>query len=88
MTEKAVIDRFEEDLAVILVGEEEEQFTLPREALPEGAQEGSWLQIERREETIVVLSLDEDETERVRSRIAEKMARLRRGDHRSVHREE
>ncbi len=42
---KAVIDRFEGDLAVILIGEEEIKVNIPRQLLPAGAREGSWLKI-------------------------------------------
>ncbi len=79
MIEKAVIDRFEEDLAVILLGDQQTQLVLPRQALPEGARDGDWLQVEVVDETIRVLAIDEDETARARRRISEKLARLRRG---------
>ena len=42
---KAVIDRFEGDFAVVLVGEEEIKMDIPRQLLPPGAREGSWLKI-------------------------------------------
>ena len=42
---KAVIDRFEGDLAVIFIGEEELKAEIPRQLLPAGASEGSWLKI-------------------------------------------
>lgn len=40
---KAVIDRFEGDYAVLLVGDAEEKRDVPRNQLPPGAKEGSWL---------------------------------------------
>lgn len=42
---KAVIDRFEEDYAVVLVGNDEVKVDIPKKLLPKGAQEGSWLTI-------------------------------------------
>lgn len=42
---KAVIDRFEDKYAVVLVGEEELKLEVPRELLPAAAEEGSWLQV-------------------------------------------
>ncbi len=42
---KAVIDRFEGEYAVVLVGDKEIKLDIPREQLPEGAKEGSWLKI-------------------------------------------
>lgn len=42
---KAVVDRFENDLAVILMGDEEQQIIVQKDMLPEGVKEGSWLKI-------------------------------------------
>lgn len=42
---KAVIDRFEGDYAIVLLGDEEVQVDIPRRRLPEGAREGSWLTV-------------------------------------------
>ncbi len=42
---KAVIDRFEGTLAVVLVGSEEIQLYVPKDELPAEAVEGSWLTI-------------------------------------------
>jgi hypothetical protein len=42
---KAVIDRFEGDCAVILFGDEERQVYILKKYLPEGAGEGSLLEV-------------------------------------------
>lgn len=42
---KAVIDRFEGDFAVVLFGDEEIKVDIPRQLLPKGAKEGSWLRV-------------------------------------------
>lgn len=42
---KAVIDRFEEDYAVVLFGDDEIKVDIPKILLPEGVQEGSWLNV-------------------------------------------
>ncbi|MGI5875457.1 MAG: DUF3006 domain-containing protein [Dethiobacteria bacterium] len=42
---KVVIDRFEGDYAVLLVGEKELKVNMPRELLPEGIGVGSWLKM-------------------------------------------
>jgi hypothetical protein len=81
MKTKAVIDRFEDDLAVLLVGEEEEQLVVPRTSLPNGAKEGDWLQVEVEDDHLVSAVVDLDETTAAKERIAEKLARLRRGEH-------
>jgi hypothetical protein len=43
---KAVIDRIENDMAVILLGEDEISFDLPLQYLPDGVQEGTWLRVD------------------------------------------
>lgn len=40
-----VIDRIEEDLAVILIEEEKRELVIPKDELPEHATTGTWLQI-------------------------------------------
>ena len=42
----AMIDRFEEDKAVLLVGDEEKKVVFPAEELPEGLNEGDDICIE------------------------------------------
>jgi hypothetical protein len=79
--EKAVIDRFEEDKAVLLVGEKQIVTVVNRSALPTEAKEGTWLKLVITHGDIVSIELDEKTTEEKRETIAEKMARLRRGDH-------
>jgi hypothetical protein len=82
MLEKAVIDRFEEGWAVLLVGDEERRIDVPRKDLPRGAREGHWLRVELYCDQIIGAQIDEQETRRVRARISDKLERLRRGDHR------
>ena len=81
MTTKAVIDRFENDSAVLLVGEEEEKLVVPRKSLPDGAKEGVWLQVEVEDDRLLSAVVDLDETAAAKKRIAEKLERLRRGEH-------
>jgi len=81
MVEKAVIDRFEEGLAILLVGEDERRVEVPREALPRGAREGYWLQVELEGDQLAHAVIDPEETMRARKRILEKLQQLRRGDH-------
>ncbi len=61
---KAIIDRFEGEYAVVFVGAEEVKLDIPRELLPKGVKEGSWLKIsfeldpkgtKKQEEKIAVL---------------------------------
>ena len=43
---KAVIDRFEGDLAVLILSDDEKRLNIPREVLPPKAKEGSWLTLD------------------------------------------
>ncbi len=52
---KAVVDRIENDMAVLLIGPEETVLDVPVRYLPEQVKEGSWLRIDFR--------LDEHTTE-------------------------
>jgi len=57
---KSIIDRFEGDYAILLVGDNEIQLDVPKDLLPDDAKEGDWLNIK--------FELDRDETERRRER--------------------
>jgi len=74
---RAVVDRIVEGLAVVLVGERETEHHVPVSTLPQGARAGSWLRVTLGNGVITGMSLDDEETETSRSRIADKMKRLR-----------
>jgi hypothetical protein len=78
---KAVIDRFEGDLAVIILGDEDQRLNVPRNLLPPKAKEGSWLQLDIVGGQPRNIKLDEKETEDARQRISDKLAHLRKGDY-------
>ena len=80
MNVQAVVDRFEGDKAVILVGEEEQELVVERGKLPAGTNEGDWLKADVQDDVLLAAELDPEETARVEARIAEKLAALRRGD--------
>ncbi len=80
MAEKAVIDRWEGDQAVLLVGEDEQQLVVERNALPPGSKEGDWVQVEIQAGSLVSATLDANETAARRARIADKLDALRRGE--------
>jgi len=82
MSETAVIDRFEGDQAVLLVGESERQVVVARSALPQGSREGHWLRVEFAGDKLVSAKIDEAGTAKAKERIARKLERLRRGEHR------
>jgi hypothetical protein len=80
MKTKAVIDRFEGDKAVLLVGEEEDRLVVPRSSLPAGAKEGLWLQVDVADDRVLSATIDQVETAKRIERIEEKLARQRKGD--------
>jgi hypothetical protein len=78
---KAVIDRFEGKFAVLIVGEDEQRMNVLKKLLPKQSREGSWLQVEIQNGEVITAVMDEEETANAKQRIAEKLERLRRGDH-------
>ena len=78
---KAVIDRFEGKFALLIVGDNEQRINVLKNLLPKQSREGSWLQVELQNGEFVSAVLDKEETAKANQRIAEKLERLRRGDH-------
>ena len=76
--ELAVIDRVEEGLAVLLVGEKEEERVWPLADLPSGARPGSWLRVRWENGQLLEARLAPEETELARKRIQDKLDQLRR----------
>jgi hypothetical protein len=68
---RAVIDRFEGDLAVLLVGDEEYVLQVPRRFLPPGAREGDVL--------VLRWKVDRQETEARRERVRRLIEEMRQG---------
>lgn len=58
-----VLDRFEGNLAVILVEENNEQFTIEREKLPAESVEGTWFHLSKHRDSYHVNSIDIAKTE-------------------------
>jgi hypothetical protein len=78
---KAVIDRFEGDKAVLLVGDMQDHLVVSRGIIPKDAEEGDWLSVEVDGKRILRVVIDEEETAAAKRRIEEKLAVLRRGNH-------
>jgi hypothetical protein len=77
--EKAVIDRIVDgNQVVLLVGVEEREYIILSSRLPKGAKESSWLKVQIENGDIVHIELDEYETDKVKKRIADKMALLKK----------
>ena len=66
---KAVIDRFEGDFAVVLVGDKEIKVDVPRVLLPKKAKEGSWLMFS--------IELDPEGTEKQKEKISKLLNKLK-----------
>lgn len=79
--EQGVIDRFEGEYAVILVGQAQRPLDVARAILPPTAREGDWLRIQFVDHQVTAIALDPETTAAVRRRIQAKLARLRRGEH-------
>ena len=68
-TDAAVLDRIEDGLAVLLVGPDEVEVTVPAALLPAGARDGDWFRW---------LVPDRELTERRRAEVAARLERIRR----------
>ena len=77
MYKKAVIENITEGKAVLLIGETEEEKAIPINKLPKGANVGDWLQLVFDTGQIIKITIDKEETEKVKERIKEKMRKLR-----------
>ena len=74
----AVIDRIVDGrIAVLLVGDKEEQFHCRAEALPPGAEEGHWLQVKIVDGELLAAAIDYEKTAEMQNRIRSKMELLR-----------
>ena len=74
--ERAVIDRIEGDLAVLLVGEDERELLVPVRDLPAGSGPGVWLRIALEEGQLQHADIDRETTRIRKSRIQGMMDRL------------
>ncbi len=75
--EKAFIDRFEEDIAVLIVGDDERKVNVPRRSLPEGAAEGDWRQVDFQEGTLISAKLDREESQQRKQQVEDLLRELR-----------
>lgn len=60
---KGVLDRFEGNLAVILLEDEAKEFTTEKESLPKGSVVGTWFHITHNQSNYAISSIDIAETE-------------------------
>jgi hypothetical protein len=76
--ESAVVDRIVDDVAVLLVGEDETEVSVPLTTLPSDIHEGSWLLVRRSDGEVTVVGIDPASEERQRERVTRRMERLHR----------
>ena len=76
--DRAVIDRIVDGHAVLHVGADAVEETIPAERLPADAKEGDWLHLTRRDSGFVVGPVDEEMTRRRRRDLSARMDALRR----------
>ena len=79
--QSAVIDRFEDDYAVLFFTDSNTPVNVLRRELPEEVNEGDYLKLELRDSHVIQVEYDSQETEEARQRIQAKLDRLRRGEH-------
>ena len=83
MKTQAVIDRFEGNKVVILVGKEQDRLIVPKTSIPKSAKEGDWLIVDVRDDRIFSAEIDTQATEAARKRINDKLNMLRKGNHKN-----
>lgn len=59
---KAYLDRFEENLAVIIMEETKKQFIKPIEQLPSGSVPGTWLEVKLENDDVIEIKIDKGAT--------------------------
>jgi hypothetical protein len=76
MIQKACINRFEGEHAILLV--DDKPLVFPKSLLPKNVKEADWLQIEIEGTRLMNAKIDSEEKAKTAKRIKEKLARLRR----------
>lgn len=81
MMRHAVIDRYEDIMAVLLIGKSNKPMIIERALIPNDVKEGTWLRIRIKQGKIIEIIIDEKTTEARALIIKNKMDRLRKGEH-------
>ena len=55
---KGVLDRIEDGIAVILVEEKGDEFTIREHDLPDGSEEGTWFRLDYGDTGYTILAID------------------------------
>jgi hypothetical protein len=62
MIEKALVDRFEGTLVVLLIGKNSRRVNVPNQLIPKQAKEGTWLRVEFDGTEITKIEIAPEET--------------------------
>ena len=76
-TQRAVIDRITDGWAVLLVGDREQERRVPEAELPEGAEEGSIVQVRVSGLKVEVVGVDDGATDEKRAEMKDRLSRLK-----------
>ena len=83
MKTQAVIDRFEGNKVVILVGKEQDRLIVPKTSIPKSAKVGDCLIVDVRDDRIISAEINTQATEATRNRVKDKLNKLRKGNHKT-----
>lgn len=75
---KGVIDRIEEGVAVVVIPEKNEQFTLAENDLPQGCKAGVWLTLTYDDGTYTIVGVDKQTTLEQEKKISDLHAQLQK----------
>jgi hypothetical protein len=75
---QAVVDRIEDGKHAVLLVDDSEEKIVPAGQLPNGASDGTWLQVRFDGDELVEATIDHEATEQARLRVREKMDKLRK----------
>ena len=71
------LDRFEGNMAVILVEEVKEEFTVNKEMLPDGSDVNTYFEIEKKDGNYHIVQIDTTKTTKEKQTTSDLMAKLR-----------
>lgn len=74
---RGVLDRIEDGLAVVLIEEEQKQFTIPVSELPPNSKEGTWFTLKKDCDEYSIVEIDEQTTEQMTEKSMDLLAQLR-----------
>ncbi|HEY4600248.1 MAG TPA: DUF3006 domain-containing protein [Cerasibacillus sp.] len=74
---KGILDRFEGNLAVILVEAAKEEFTVPKHKLPPGSQVDTYFELKKDGQSYQIIKIAESKTKVEKQKTSDLMAKLR-----------